>query len=42
MNAQKKSEIDYKQDSELELAKSLPAKTSLIIGRDSKIDRSGI
>ena len=33
MNTQKKSEMDYKQDRELELAKSLPAKTSLMIGR---------
>ena len=33
MNTQKKSEMDYKQDRELELAKNLPAKTSLMIGR---------
>ena len=43
MDAKKKKEMDYKQDRELELAKSLPAKTSLMIGRtDSKMDRSGI
>ena len=33
INTQKRAEIDYKQDRELELAKSLPAKTSLMIGR---------
>ena len=33
MNTQKKSEMDYKQDRELGLAKSLSAKTSLMIGR---------
>ena len=33
MNTKEKQEMDYKQDRELELAKSLPAKTSLMIGR---------
>ena len=33
INNQKRSEIDYKQDRELELTKNLPAKTSLMIGR---------
>ena len=33
INNQKRSEMDYKQDRELELAKNLPAKTSLMIGR---------
>ena len=33
INKQKRAEMDYKQDRELELAKSLPAKTSLMIGR---------
>ena len=33
INKQKKEEMDYKQDRELELSKELPAKTSLMIGR---------
>ena len=33
MDTKKKKEMDYKQDREVELAKSLPAKTSLMIGR---------
>ena len=33
MNKQKMAEIDYKQNKELELAKNLSAKTSLMIGR---------
>ena len=33
INTQKRSEMDYKQDRELELAKTLPAQTSLMIGR---------
>ena len=33
INTQKRSEMDYKQDRELELAKVMPAKTSLMIGR---------
>ena len=33
INKQKMAEIEFKQDRELELAKTLPAKTSLMIGR---------
>ena len=33
MDEKKKQEMDYKQDRELKLAKELPAKTSLMIGR---------
>ena len=33
INAQKIAEITFKQDRELELAKAMPAKTSLMIGR---------
>ena len=33
INKQKMAEIEFKQDRELELAKNLPAKTSLMIGR---------
>ncbi len=33
INKQKMAEIDYKQNKELELAKNLPAKTRLMIGR---------
>ena len=32
MDAKRKQEIDYKQNREIELAKSLPAKTSFMIG----------
>ena len=32
INKQKKEEMDYKQDRELEIAKQLPAKSSLMIG----------
>ena len=33
MDGKKKQEMDYKQDRELKLAKELPAKASLMIGR---------
>ena len=33
MDERRKQELDYKQEREIELAKSLPAKTSLMIGR---------
>ena len=33
INKQKMAEITYKQDREMELAKSLPARTNLMIGR---------
>ena len=33
MDTKRKQELDYKQEREIELAKALPAKTSLMIGR---------
>ena len=33
MDTKRKQELDYKQDREVQLAKELPAKTSLMIGR---------
>ena len=33
MDERRKKELDYKQEREIELTKSLPAKTSLMIGR---------
>ena len=33
MDTKRKQELDYKQEREIELAKGLPAKTSLMIGR---------
>ena len=33
MDTKRKQELDYKQEREVELAKGLPAKTSLMIGR---------
>ena len=33
MDTKRKEEMDYKQTREVELAKELPAKTSLMIGR---------
>ena len=33
MDTKRKQELDYKQDREVQLAKDLPAKTSLMIGR---------
>ena len=34
MNIKRKEEIDYKQNREVQLAKGLPANTSLMIGQD--------
>ena len=33
MDTKRKQELDYKQEREVELAKGLPAKTSLMIGK---------